>query len=74
MKAIAQYLVATLTSENSTLSHPEVDYNVENSMFWFRGTGFVKWTLPDDHPFAFQCHDRVLMQVIELFKFLTNKP
>ena len=58
-----QYLVATLSPENSNLSQLEVDHNVENSMFWFRGTGFIKWTLPDDHPFAFQCHDPVLMQV-----------
>ena len=66
MKAIVQYLLATLNPENPNLSECEVDYNIENSMFWFRGRGFLKWTLPDDHPAAMQCHDPVFMQVNNL--------
>ena len=63
MKTIMEYLIATLPSENPTLSQCEVDRNVDNCMFWFRGEGFLKWTLPDDHPIAFQCHDPVFQQV-----------
>ena len=63
MKAIMNYLIATSPSNSSDFSHSEVDHNVDNCMFWFRGKGFLKWTLPDDHPVAFQCHDPVSMQV-----------
>nr|CAB3264007.1 28S ribosomal protein S30, mitochondrial-like [Phallusia mammillata] len=60
---IFQYLVSSQISENEFLENSIVDYDANNSMFWFRGRGFLKWTKSDDLPVAYQSHDSPLLQI-----------
>nr|XP_026695098.1 28S ribosomal protein S30, mitochondrial-like [Ciona intestinalis] len=63
MSETISYIVAILSSSNPQLTSCEIDLKPENSMFWLRGRGFLKWTLPEDLPVAYQCHDTPLIQI-----------
>uniref|UniRef100_H2YI40 28S ribosomal protein S30, mitochondrial n=1 Tax=Ciona savignyi TaxID=51511 RepID=H2YI40_CIOSA len=63
MSEIMTHLATMLAPSNPQLHACEVDHKAENSMFWLRGRGFLKWTLPEDLPVAFQCHDSPLLQI-----------
>lgn len=65
---IVHHLLALASHED--FQDCEVDHNPENSMYWLRGRGFHKWSMPDDLPILFQSHDTPMYQVVPDFTVL----